>query len=685
MATNDYGSYMRATEEYRRSDTLQHAGKKGMKWGISHTPGYKAIGQKAKGILDAMGNYIYNTYNKLTSKSTPAPSTAAGFNAVKLAEIAEQRKAEARKADEELKKKEEEPKMEVHVQEFHRPTPTEGPKEPQKDDLKEDEHGQYRIVDGEKHYDLGDGKEYLYADGTFFEVGGTGKTVPEGKTPEPPKAGEREPSDRMVDDDGNLKLLDQYGPYFDADGEKHYDIEGKDYYYSDGLYFPVDGSGEALALVWNDEKFCFEPAEDFRHSETSPRYIGEILNEEDGDFLEHYGILGQKWGVRRYQNEDGTLTPEGRERYARNAIEYDKTEGKLYKKVKKNKDIKAFNEQYKKDHPELQKAIEEADEYSKARYEYLQATFMQPGNRFILDLPPEQQQFYIDMALDIWVDTSPDAKKFAGLNDRYNKAMRAYEKAAHKYIDDLLGDYSKLESENPERITVDIKEGKSKATSIGDELVVEMIRSIDEKAWKGRIDHSDIDSDQNELYHEGRGHLDGGRSGRYPWGSGADPYQRSELGSARAAAEGILNRAGSMPTDKFLNNGILDVSTVANNAVDNGRPLTSKNNQVNAAAGAAYSLAANPSWENAAKVVPKAIVDSGTRGWTEHDFDGIPTEIIKQSNERSAAIKAYKGFHGESTPVSDGAAKAAKVASLGLTAIAFIKLVEGLKGKGGSP
>ena len=27
--------------------------------------------------------------------------------------------------------------------------------------------------------------------------------------------------------------------------------------------------------------------------------------------LYHYGIKGQKWGIRRYQNEDGTLTEEG--------------------------------------------------------------------------------------------------------------------------------------------------------------------------------------------------------------------------------------------------------------------------------------------------------------------------------------------------------------------------------------
>ena len=33
--------------------------------------------------------------------------------------------------------------------------------------------------------------------------------------------------------------------------------------------------------------------------------------------LYHHGILGQRWGVRRFQNEDGTLTNEGRKRQLR--------------------------------------------------------------------------------------------------------------------------------------------------------------------------------------------------------------------------------------------------------------------------------------------------------------------------------------------------------------------------------
>lgn len=33
--------------------------------------------------------------------------------------------------------------------------------------------------------------------------------------------------------------------------------------------------------------------------------------------LQHWGIKGMKWGVRRYQNKDGTLTDAGKKRYSR--------------------------------------------------------------------------------------------------------------------------------------------------------------------------------------------------------------------------------------------------------------------------------------------------------------------------------------------------------------------------------
>ena len=46
--------------------------------------------------------------------------------------------------------------------------------------------------------------------------------------------------------------------------------------------------------------------------------------EIDNYYLEHSGVLGMKWGIRRYQNKDGTLTSAGKKRAAKLAAKYNK-------------------------------------------------------------------------------------------------------------------------------------------------------------------------------------------------------------------------------------------------------------------------------------------------------------------------------------------------------------------------
>lgn len=46
----------------------------------------------------------------------------------------------------------------------------------------------------------------------------------------------------------------------------------------------------------------------------------------DNNELQHWGIMGMKWGIRRYQNKDGTLTPAGKKRYDKEMEKLEKEE-----------------------------------------------------------------------------------------------------------------------------------------------------------------------------------------------------------------------------------------------------------------------------------------------------------------------------------------------------------------------
>lgn len=79
------------------------------------------------------------------------------------------------------------------------------------------------------------------------------------------------------------------------------------------------------------------------------------------DYVVHHGILGQKWGIRRYQNADGSLTDAGKKRYEKQAYKslknYAKEADYMLSSYTTENDIKRRNQAEKQARNDLEKVI----------------------------------------------------------------------------------------------------------------------------------------------------------------------------------------------------------------------------------------------------------------------------------------------------------------------------------------
>ena len=69
--------------------------------------------------------------------------------------------------------------------------------------------------------------------------------------------------------------------------------------------------------------------------------MSRYFNYTRDDYVAHFGIKGMKWGVRRFQKSNGSLTPAGKTRYDKKSDHQLKLEAKYQQKGKSKKEAEA--------------------------------------------------------------------------------------------------------------------------------------------------------------------------------------------------------------------------------------------------------------------------------------------------------------------------------------------------------
>ena len=148
-------------------------------------------------------------------------------------------------------------------------------------------------------------------------------------------------------------------------------------------------------------------------------------------YLAHYGVKGMKWGVRRYQNKDGSLTAKGRKRY-RDSDGFLTPEGRKqrakndYRLSQKSKEVQkkiSEDKAYKRTQQELKSARDKnREDYAKAVNDYLSGK----------DFQGMTYDQFKEAAYDRW-DSSVEGKREA-------KAGVDFFKVLSQKVHDELGD-----------------------------------------------------------------------------------------------------------------------------------------------------------------------------------------------------------------------------------------------------
>ena len=156
------------------------------------------------------------------------------------------------------------------------------------------------------------------------------------------------------------------------------------------------------------------------------------------NYIKHHGIKGQKWGVRRFQNKDGSLTPKGLKRYKDEVNSKERT-------IKKGTELQTITRgQY--DHSKTSRLYTAYTDYDKNMYKDLMGNFMYEGrgynNTFVvkkdMKIASDQQvvDSFVKLAKDNPVQVARDMAKAYNANAVFTqRSAETYKKKISQLSD----------------------------------------------------------------------------------------------------------------------------------------------------------------------------------------------------------------------------------------------------------